>query len=309
MPVLGTSREDDGSTITSQAAWRLSNVDPERITAPTLDESMLLRSATVMPGEVMQRVIRGPKIVRSTSFQMISCCGAHILVGVLQYTCWGKCDMPRPGSQDACFRLPGEHADGGISLTREVFIDATLTALFLSALQWFVRFRDVRLGLLPYVSPRAFPRGCALRLAFPNWCDCLDGDAPTRTDCAAHLRTLVALAVLWGLLWGGLTLCLLLLVCVLPMAGPTGAPLCLSPWTYISVRAAWTELEALLVSVGSFVFWCSRAADPRPAGRHFQPQPHSGAHPGLIAETSTKRLTPLRQPLTPAHALDFRPVD
>ena len=208
--------------------------------------------------------------------------------------------MPAPRTRDACFVLPGHtEEDGvGVALVHEVFIDATVTAFFISLLHWITRFRDVRLGIVPQVSPAAFPRGCILKVLFPNWCDCLDGQPPTRSDWAAHLRTLVALSVVWGVLWGGFTLLVLLMISLIPAGdGPPGHSYCVSPWTYIAVRAAWTDIEVVLVAMGSFVLWSSRAA-PRES-QPWDERSLRGSADAFSAPRGRLRQPLHREPLTP----------
>jgi len=253
-----------------------------------LQRPAFLQSAPIEAGDVWRRVSRGPKFKRAAVLQAITAGGLHILIGWLMYSCWGSCAVPPPGERDACFVLPGHEASSvGVSLIHEVFIDSACTAFVICSLHWPMRFRDVRLGIVPYVSPDAYPRGCVLTMLFPNWCDCIDGEPPTRGDWAAHLRTLVALSLVWGTLWGAFTALLLLLPSLL---SATAHEFCMSPWTYILVRAAWTDIEVVLVSMGSFVLWCSRAAEPRQSERGSQI---------LAVASAAQPATKLREPLAP----------
>mmetsp|Transcript_31283 Transcript_31283/g.81734 ORF Transcript_31283/g.81734 Transcript_31283/m.81734 type:complete len:284 (-) Transcript_31283:124-975(-) len=270
--------------------------------SPPRNEAFL-RTSPIEPGDVWRRVSNGPKFWRSTIMQAITAYVAHVLVGWLTYTCWGTCPIPAPGERDACFTLPGkEHEDsGGVTLINEVFIDATVTACVISSVQWLTRFRDVRLGIIPVVQQQAFPRGCVLTFLYPNWCDCLGGDRPTRQDWAAHLRTLIALALCWGLVFGGFTLVVLLLISMIPIGGGSGRTLCFSPWAYILARAAWTDIEVVLVAMGSFCLWSSRAA---PSELELSPPSNMFSVVSGLGPRGK-----LREPLSPISPADFVSVN
>ena len=187
--------------------------------------------------------------------------------------------MPRPGDADACLVLPNHARSTGVELWKEIFIDSAATAFFISGLHWALRFRDVSKGFIPTVRPDAFPSGVVLTLFFPNWADGLGGRHATRSDWKAHLQTLVALSLVWGAVWGSFTLLVLLLLCVLPVEGKETSDFCLSPWTYILVRAAWTDVEVVLVGTGSFVLWLSRASpSSQPPPMSLQPLSAAPSH-------------------------------
>ena len=122
-------------------------------------------------------------------------------------------------------------------------IDAVLTAFF-TCLGAMKRIGDVQRGWAPHVPPEALHRG-PLWLLFPRG-----------TAALPRISSLLGVALVWGCLWGGL--CLGLLSCIYAMNGGT---LCLSGWQYIVARACWSTTEAVLVSAGSYLLWCSKADD------------------------------------------------
>jgi hypothetical protein len=107
--------------------------------------------------------------------------------------------VPDPGERDACFIFPGRGGGlrhpYGVNLMVEIFVDATITAFMISLLHWPLRFRDVRLGIIPLIEPDAFPRGFVLTLLFPNWIDCLDSQRPTRNGKSRMPTHLGAIAL------------------------------------------------------------------------------------------------------------------
>jgi len=211
----------------------------------------------VQPGDVVRRVIRTRKFAVAITLQMIICGGVHVLVGYLQQSCFGQCEVPMPGvGNDACL-LPGV---GRIHIISEVFIDAFLTSFFISGVSLAGRTRDVRNGTVPPVSPEAFPRGAVLSLLYPRC-----GPITRRERRLANVRSWVGITITWGTLWGTFTMLTAFVLYLVPVDGPAGERFCLSPWQFIYARALWTDIEAVLVAVGSFVLWCTRA--PRPADR------------------------------------------
>jgi hypothetical protein len=267
-PARSTQPTASPSTVSTTTLSPIRETTVSPIVLLGLPSSSFLPSKLELPpierGDVWRRVRHGPKFKRAALVQAIVCGGLHVLIGWLMYSCWGTCRVPDPGERDACFIFPGRGGGlrhpYGVNLMVEIFVDATITAFMISLLHWPLRFRDVRLGIIPLVEPDAFPRGFVLTLLFPNWIDCLDSQRPTRNDWAAHLRTLVALSIVWGVLWGGFTLCVLLAVSFVPYEGQPFHSFCLRPWTYILVRAVWSDIEVVLVAMGSFVLWSSRAA-------------------------------------------------
>ena len=65
------------------------------------------------------------------------------------------------------------------------------------------------------------------------------------------LSSLLGVTVVWGALWIGIGLGLLVAVWA-----PSGR-LCMGGWQYVLGRAAWSTTQALLVSAGSFLLWCA----------------------------------------------------
>ena len=128
------------------------------------------------------------------------------------------------------------------SLAEAMPIDAVMTAFF-ACLGAMKRMDDVQRGILPHVPPETLRRG-PLPLLFPRGAASMP-----------KLSSLLGVTLVWGCLWGGLCLG------ILSLAWAPHSHLCLNGWSYVAMRAAWSTTEALLVSAGSFLLWCSKADD------------------------------------------------
>ena len=258
--------------------------------------ALLLQPSTSSPvgyGEIYSRVLKTRLFVQTVISAAIICAGVHVLFGWLVYTCWGSCAFPMGANStndtavDACLAMHHDPASP-VNLSNEIFIDSILTAFFTSGAQMYMRINDVRHGRLPLVTTAAFPRGC-LKLLFPP-CRKRGGLPATRFDHGRNLASWFALTLVWGLGWGLLTLAVLIVIKL--GAGHAKTPLCLSPWTYIAARAAWTDIEAVLVAAGAFVLWCTRGE-----GDEELVLPGGGLSPG-VNHGGLSAIKPLREPLT-----------
>ena len=72
--------------------------------------------------------------------------------------------------------------------------------------------------------------------------------------------------MVWGTLWGSFTMLVACILLLLPISGPAGKRFCLLPWQYVAARAAWADIEALLVAVGAFVLWCTASPEGSASG-------------------------------------------
>jgi hypothetical protein len=165
------------------------------------------------------------------------CVGAHVLITWGQLSNWADHELV-----DVClFRWahPAGFHGLGTSLAEAMPVDATLTA-FLACLGAMRRIDDVQRGVAPHVAPDALHRG-PLALLFPRGARALP-----------RLSCLLSVTLVWGVLWGALTLAVLTAVWA---ASTPPRSLCMPGWAYVGARAAWSTVEALLVSAGSYVLW------------------------------------------------------
>ena len=173
-------------------------------------------------------------------------CGVHILVA------WGSLsDWNDHRPVDIClfgWTHPDGYDKGGTSISETMPVDAFVVA-FVVCLGAMKRMGDVQRGWVPHVPSTALHRG-PLWLLFPRGSEALP-----------RLSSLLGVTVVWATLWGGLALCLLSIAWASSgCAGPSGQ-LCMKSWTFIISRACWSTTEAVLVSAGSFLLWCSKGED------------------------------------------------
>lgn len=274
------------------------------------------RPAPVARGEVCSRVVCSGRFFLQLVLTAIVCFGAHVLAAWLGYKCWGHCPFPNASDTAAYACLESFHPPPAvdhrrINLMTEVFIDSLITAFFASGAQLASRIKDVQAGRLPMVLPEAFPRGCLLRTLYPP-CRKRGGAPATRHDHLHNLGSWGALVLIWGLGWGAFTLAVLEV-----LRTATGAPLCLAPWRYIFARAAWTDIEAILVVGGSYTLWSTRGEGT--ADEAYTPYLHDyeaqapaaggGLNGTRVPATATKPLAALREPLASPTASSFVSVD
>jgi hypothetical protein len=221
------------------------------------DTPTLLQTATVQRGDVWRRVVRTRHFQCAIAGVAVGCASVHVFFGWLAYRNWGKRPFPPPGEANACLVLPGKQHQGGIALIGEVIVDATLTAFFVSGGMLHARINDVRAGRLPLVAPDAFPRGCLLPCLFPR-CALRDGRPATRHDHCNNIKSWAAIVLVCGIGWGCLTLGLLAVLWALPVGGPARVSFCLTPWTFVAVRAVWSDVQAVIIASGCYVLWCTR---------------------------------------------------
>ena len=170
----------------------------------------------------------------------IICSGVHVLFTWGQLSNWND----HRAVAVCLFRWshPAGYSAMGTSLAEAMPIDATLTAFF-TCLGAMKRMGDVQRGWAPFVPPDALHRG-PLWLLFPRGAASLP-----------HITSLLGVTVVWGCLWGGLC------VTLLSMTWALRGSLCLSGWQYIAARACWSTSEAVMVSAGSYLLWCSKSED------------------------------------------------
>ena len=142
-----------------------------------------------------------------------------------------------------------------------VFVDTFLTTFFVSGGLLPQRIRDVQFGRLPLVHPMAFPSGCVLNVLYPRG-PRVRGRPPTRQDHCANLCTWFSIIAAWTILWGGTTFLALAALWASPWGGPAHESFCISPLTYLIVRASWSGLQGVLVASGAYILWCTRGERP-----------------------------------------------
>ena len=233
----------------------------------TLDESgppqALLAGSVVEPGQVWERVVKTPAFIIQVTITTCICAGVHVLVGWLAYRQWGKIPFSEAG--DACAVWPGHQPPHGIAIDQEVFVDAFLTAFFVSSGQ-LQRITDVHKGKLPRVAADAFPRGRLLSCLFPRGPRVRGNQAPTRKDHSANVASWFLLALSWCFVWGGFTFVVVFVMWAAPAIGNERYWLCMSPWTFIAARAVWTSIQGAAVCAGSYILWCTRGDRAAPVG-------------------------------------------
>jgi hypothetical protein len=265
----------------------------------------LLRFAPVAAGELCLRVACTTRFLRVVSAAAITWAGVWIFVGWWQFSCWGRCGFPSWDSAGASACLEASaRTNHGVALVREAFVDSFLTALLTSVSLQHLIITGVRRGSLPLVMADAFPRGRLLRALFPA-CR-VRGKPATRHDHAHNVAAALSIALVWGGLWGGLSLALW----GVAQLASGGAQLCVHPWTFIAMRASWMAIEAACVASGSYALWSTRGeADDaafRTAPLDLGGNSSSSLGAGGFASLSclaVKPIGPLREPLaSPTHS-------
>ena len=206
--------------------------------------SRALHFAAEDDNKALVRALTSKQCLWQLVLTLIICSGVHITFTWGTLTNWNDHHVI-----DVClFRwaYPDGYKKMPTSLAEAMPVDAALTAFFTCA-GGMKRMDDVRRGLLPHVPPDALHRG-PLWLLFPR-------------GLSAFPRTssLLGVTLVWGCVWGGLCLGLL------SMVWAPKASLCLPGWTYIFMRAAWSTVEALMVSAGAFVLWCAHTHTHMPS--------------------------------------------
>jgi hypothetical protein len=219
-----------------------------------LDESpQPLLPSVIEPGQVYERVVKTKRFWVQVISTIIACGGVHVLVGWVQFTQWGKHSFDFDATVCAVWKAHPPN----VALDIEVFADSMLTAFFVSGGQMPQRIRDVQYGRLPRVLPSAFPRGRLLTCLFPRG-PRIKGRPPTRHDHCANLSSWFGTAFGWMLIWGGFTFIIIFVLWAAPTVGAGQYDLCMTPWTYIIVRAIWTSIQGACVAAGSYILWMTR---------------------------------------------------
>jgi len=192
------------------------------------------------------RMMRRPHYIITLMITAIIAGGMHFLVGWVTLTHWNKI-----GWEDVAPICLFPQPDGGnILLCSEVFIDATLTGLFVCMGQ-AQRMKEVSKGRIAAVSADAFP---------PRRLPCLVCLFPRGLSWRPNLTALLGVAIAWGLVWGTFTFIVLLVLRATPLQGFPGERFCLNAITYNTSRMLWSGTEALLVAAGSYFLWAQKAA-------------------------------------------------
>lgn len=168
--------------------------------------------------------------------------GVHLLVGWGVLTNWND-HQPIPICLFA-WAHPAGYSGAGTSIAQAIPVDAFLVA-FIVCLFSMKRVGDVQRGLLPHVPSAVLHRG-PLFVLFPRG-----------TEVFPKVSSLLLVTFVWTILWTALMLGALSIA----YAAGGDRSLCISGWTYTVARGAWGTLEALLVSAGSFLLWCSKGED------------------------------------------------
>ena len=219
--------------------------------APTLGaQEKRFRS---MLGEALATTFAARQLI----YTAIICAGIHVLMTWGEVTNWGQ-----HYEMDVCvFRWahPAGFRSIPVAMVWVIPTDAFLVAFFV-CLGQTKRAVDVRRGVLPHVPPDALHRG-VLALLFPRGLPFLNG-----------LTSLLGVAIVWGVLWGGVGLGLLAILWALPVnpaaasdpppaAQSAGVAMCLTGWGYIALRTVWCTVEAELVCAGSYLLWSTKGED------------------------------------------------
>ncbi len=201
-----------------------------------------VRYASEMDNKMLRNALCSSACLWQLFLTAVVSVGAHILVGWGVLTNWNDHDP----ISICLFKWahPAGYSGAGTSIAQSLPVDACVVAL-IACLFSMKRMGDVQRGYLPHVPSAALHRGPLLVL-FPRGVSVLP-----------RLSTLLFVTFVWTVLWSSLSLVTLSIVYV----AQGERSMCTDGWVYIITRTAWGTLEAVLVSAGSFVLWCSLGED------------------------------------------------
>lgn len=213
---------------------RDSATEQRRMFSPSTGRRVIAQSD--VDNAILLRVLGSRACLWQLGVTLFTCTGVHVLLGWGSLTDWGDHDIV--GICLFRWAHPAGYHGLATSLAEQVPLDAVLTAFF-ACLGAMKRKEEVHRGEVAHVPPDALHRG-PLWFLFPRGIP----ELPL-------LSSLLGVTVVWGALWIGIGLGLLVAVWA-----PSGR-LCMGGWKYVLGRAAWSTTQALLVSAGSFLLWCA----------------------------------------------------